>query len=85
MSYARKNSTMVKAAIFGVMFVAALAVWQFYLFVTFKDQNGVIATQGGTLHLWWALGMALVACLVSFIVFSAGAQYDRDDDLHITS
>ena len=85
MSYARRNSTGVKGAILGVLVVAALAVWQFYLFVTFKDANGGIATQGGTVHLWWAIGMALIACLVSFLVFSAAAQYDRDDDLHITS
>lgn len=69
----------------GVLVLAALAIWQFYSFVTFKDENGVIATQGGTHHLWWAIGMALFACLASFLVFSAFAHHDRDDELHITS
>lgn len=85
MSYVRKNSTKVLGSILGVLVLAALAIWQFYRFVTFKDENGVIATQGGTHHLWWAIGMALFACLASFLIFSAFAQHDRDDELHITS
>jgi hypothetical protein len=81
----RKNSTKMIGAILGIMALAVLAVWQFYLFVTFKDQNGAIATQGGTSHLWWAIGMALLSCVASFVVFSAGAQHHREDDLHVIS
>jgi amino acid permease len=85
MSYVRKNSTKVLGSILGVMALAALAMWQFYLFVTFKDESGVLATQGGTHHLWWAIGIALFACLTSFLIFSAFVQHDTDDELHITS
>ncbi|MGB9179948.1 MAG: hypothetical protein WCB68_11945 [Pyrinomonadaceae bacterium] len=63
----------------GVAAIAAIAVWQFYMFVTFKD------LQGGTHHLWWAIGAALIACIAAFLVFSGFLQHDRDDEIHITS
>ena len=84
MSYVRKNSTKVLGSILGVVVLVALAVWQFYLFVTFRDESGVVAIQGGTHHLWWAIGMALFACVASFLIFSAFVQHDTDDELHIT-
>ncbi|MGH9930642.1 MAG: hypothetical protein ACREA9_15645 [Pyrinomonadaceae bacterium] len=79
MSYARKNLKNVMGSIIGVIVVAAIAIWQFYLFATF---TGV---QGGTGHLWWAIAMALLACGAAFLVFSAIVRHDTDDDLHITS
>jgi len=85
MSYAKKNSAKIAASIIGVVLILLLAMWQFYLFVTFKDQNGLLDVQGGTNHLWWAIAMALFACLASFFVFSVFVQHDTDDDLHITS
>lgn len=79
MSYARKNMKNVAGSIAGVVVVAAIAIWQFYLFVTFKN------IQGGTSHLWWALTMAVLACGAAFLVFSVFVRHDTDDDLHITS
>jgi Kef-type K+ transport system membrane component KefB len=78
MSYAKKDLKNVTGSIIGVVVAAALAVWQFYLFVTF-------AGQGGTSHLWWAIVMALVACGAAFMVFSVFVRHDTDDELHITS
>ncbi|MGA9995060.1 MAG: hypothetical protein WBP93_06590 [Pyrinomonadaceae bacterium] len=63
----------------GVAAIAAIAVWQFYMFVTFED------LQGGTHHLWWAIGAALIACIAAFLVFSGFLHHDRDDEIHITS
>ena len=77
MSYARKNLKNVTGSIVAVIVVAAIAIWQFYLFVTFK--------QGGTSHLWWAIAMAVLACTAAFLVFSVFVRHDTDDDLHITS
>jgi hypothetical protein len=85
MSYLRKSLTNVLAAVIGVMTIAATAIWQFYLFVTFKNSQGVVDVQGGTLHLWLAIGAAVVACLAGIFVFSVFLRYDRDDELHITS
>jgi hypothetical protein len=85
MSYIRKSLTNVLASVIGVMLIATIAIWQFYLFVTFKDAQGIMDVQGGTYHLWWAIGAALIACLSGFFVFSVFLRYDRDDELHITS
>ena len=79
MSYARKNIKNVAGSIVGVIVVAAIAIWQFYLFVTFKS------VQDGTGHLWWAITMAVLACVAAFLVFSIFVRNDTDDDLHITS
>ncbi|HEY2973932.1 MAG TPA: hypothetical protein VGJ48_15565 [Pyrinomonadaceae bacterium] len=79
MSYARKNIKNVAGSIVGVIVVAAIAVWQFYMFVTFES------AQGGTGHLWWAIAMSVLACVAAFLVFSIFVRHDTDDDLHITS
>jgi len=79
MSYASKNSKNVAGSIAAVIVVAALAVWQFYQFVTFSGGHS------GTSHLWWAIGLAVLACTASFLVFSVFLRHDTDDDLHITS
>jgi apolipoprotein N-acyltransferase len=79
MSYAKKNLKNVTGSIIGVIVVSAIAVWQFYLFVTFKG------LQGGMGHLWWAIAMAVLACGAGFLVLSVFVRHDTDDDLHITS
>ena len=79
MSYARKNMKNVAGSIVAVIAVAAIAIWQFYLFVTFKR------VEGGTGHLWWAIAMAVLACVAAFLVLSVFVRHDTDDDLHITS
>ncbi|MEK6279846.1 MAG: hypothetical protein AABN95_05785 [Acidobacteriota bacterium] len=85
MSYARKNMKNVLGSIVGVIVVAAIAIWQFYLFVTFEGAGGTQDGQGGTHHLWWAIAMAVLACGAGFLVFSVFVRHDTDDDLHITS
>jgi len=81
MSYAKKNMKNVTGSIIGVIVVSVIAIWQFYLFVTFKNVPGV---QGGMGHLWWAIAMAVLACGTAFLVFSVFVRHDTDDDLHIT-
>lgn len=77
MSYAKKNIKNVTGSIVGVIAVATLAIWQFYLFVT--------SVEGGSSHLWWAIAMAVLACSAAFLVLSVFVRHDTDDDLHITS
>ena len=79
MSYAKKNMKNVIGSILAVIIVAGIAIWQFYLFVSFEG------VQGGTGHLWWAIAMAVLACGAAFLVFSIFVRHDTDDDLHITS
>jgi hypothetical protein len=79
MSYAKKNLKNVIGSIIGVIVISAIAIWQFYVFVTFED------VLGGTRHLWWAIAMTIMAFASAFLVFSVFVRHDTDDDLHITS
>jgi hypothetical protein len=79
----RKSATSVLTAVIGVIALVMLAVWQFYLFV-FKGSGGVANAPGGTLHLWLAIGITLIAC-ISFFVFSVFLRHDWDDELSSTS
>ncbi|MDQ3688242.1 MAG: hypothetical protein M3430_21975 [Acidobacteriota bacterium] len=85
MSNIRKSLATVLAAVTGVIALAAIAIRQFYLFVIFRDSQGIVDVQGGTHHLWWAIGVGLIACLASFLVFSVFLRYDKDNEMHITS
>ena len=85
MSYGKKNSNKVFVSIAGIMGATAIGVWQFYRFVTFTNEQGGLDLQGGRAHLWWAIAMAVIACIASFFVFSVFMRHDRDDELHITS
>lgn len=84
MSFARKNFMNISGSIIAVIAVAAISLWQFYVFVTFIDANGVVDPQGGISHLWWALVLAVIACAGGFFVSSVFLRHDRDDELHIT-
>lgn len=81
----RKSLTSVLTAVTGVIVLVAIALWQFYLFVAFRDSSGTFDLQGGRLHLWLAIGIALIACIAGFFVFSVFLRHDRNDELHITS
>jgi hypothetical protein len=85
MNYIRKSLTNVLAAIFGVIAIATIAIWQFYLFATFTDSMGVVDMQGGILHLWLSIGIGLFACIAGFFLFSYFLRYDKENELHITS
>lgn len=84
MSYATKNLKNVMASIAGLVVVAAIGVWQFYAYVTFKDAKGLANTDGGGMHLLLAIVMAVFACFIGFLVFSVFLRHDTDDELHIT-
>jgi UDP-N-acetylmuramyl pentapeptide phosphotransferase/UDP-N-acetylglucosamine-1-phosphate transferase len=85
MSNIRKSGMNILAMVVGVIALAAMAIWQFYSFATFKDSQGIGDPQGGAHHFWWGLGAALVACIIGFFLFSVFLRYDRDNELHITS
>lgn len=82
--YQRKNMKSLMAVI-GVAALAALGVWQFYVFVSFKDSQGVVDVQGGAVHLWLAIGIALIACIAGIFLFSRFLRYDTRNEIHITS
>ena len=84
MSY-RNSRKSELSAIIVVMAITAIAVWQFYTFVTFKDRNGILDAQGGIQHFWWAVGLGLLACAIAFLFFSVLLRHDWNDETHITS
>lgn len=77
-----KNSGNILLWITGIL-MAVIATWQFYLFATFKDSQGFLQTQGGTLHLWLAIGAAVITCMCAFV--SIFRRINKTEELHITS
>lgn len=65
--------------------LAAFGAWQFYLFTIFKNTQGVVDLQGGTVHLWLAIGSALIVCIAGVFLFSKFLRYDTRNEIHITS
>ena len=85
MNHAAKNAKGLRLAITAVPIFVGLAVWQFYLFVTFKGIDGALDNQGGYKHLVIAVFVALLACVTGFFILSVFMRRDREDELHITS
>ena len=85
MSIIKKSKAGGLVAAAAVTALAAVAAWQFYLFASFRDARGAFDAQGGTYHLWLALGATLVACVLGFFAFSVLVGHDEKDELHITT
>jgi len=81
----KNRFTKVLVAVISLAALAAVAAWQFYLFTVFKDAKGVAAGEGGTVHLWLAIGVALIVCVGGFFLFSKLLRYDQRNEMHITS
>ena len=64
---------------------ALVALWQFYLFVQFRNAAGRLDPQGGPLHLWLAILAALIACAAGAYMAFSFVNHDKDDVIHITS
>ena len=79
-----KGLTNVSAAVIGLMSMVFIAVWPFYHFVTSRGAHGLVDARGGTHHLWWAIGAAMLACLAGFFVSSFFVRYDKANDMRIT-
>ena len=83
--YQRKSPVKNLVAGIGLAALAGFGAWQFYLFVGFKDSQGAVDVQGGTVHLWLAIGIALIVCVAGFFLFSRFLRYDTREEMHITS
>ena len=77
-----KNMRNVLLWIVGLL-SAAIAVWQFYLFVVFRDAQGALDAQGGGRNLWYAIGAAVLTCVCVFLgIFR---RINHTEEFHITS
>jgi hypothetical protein len=82
MSYIGKSLMYVLLWSVGLL-SAAIAIWQFYLFVVFRDSQGALDAQGGGPNLWLAIGAAGVACACVFLgIFG---RINKTEEFHITS
>jgi hypothetical protein len=81
----KKSVTKRLMAVIGLAVLGAVAAWQFYLFAVFKNAEGVVDVQGGTVHLWLAIGTTLIVCIAGFVLFSQFLRYDQRNEIHITS
>jgi len=81
----QESITKTLMAVIGLAALSAFAALQFYLFTVFKDVNGVVDVQGGTVHLWLAIGSALGVGIAGFFLFSGFLRYDKRSEIHITS
>ena len=81
----KKSATKTLIAVLGLAALGAVAAWQFYLFAVFKNADGVVDIQGGTVHLWLAIGTAFIVCIAGFFLFSRFLRYDKRNEIHITS
>lgn len=82
MSFYGKRLSSTLLLIAGILW-AAVAAWQFYLFVAFRDARGALDVQGGGAHLWYAIGAAVLTCVcVCFAIFR---RINQTEELHITS
>ena len=82
MSYSGKSLASTFLLIVGVLW-AAIAVWQFYLFVVFRDAQGSLDVQGGGSHLWYAIGAAVLTCVC--VCLGIFRRINHHEELHITS
>ena len=62
---------------------AAVAAWQSYLFVTFRDSRGALDAQGGGANLWLAIAAAAVACVC--VCYGIFGRINQTEEFHITS
>jgi len=82
MGYHGKSWVSTFLLIVGMLW-AAIAAWQFYLFVIFRDVRGTLDLQGGGSHLWYAIGAAVLTCVC--VCLGIFRRINHTEELHITS
>jgi uncharacterized membrane protein YphA (DoxX/SURF4 family) len=82
MGYIGKSLTYVLLWAVGLL-AAGIALWQFYLFVVFRDSQGALDAQGGGLNLWLAIGAAAAACVC--VCLGIFLRVNQTEEFHITS
>src|ERR1043165_9744748 len=69
MNYIKKSQKQFIAAVVGMLVMAIIASRQLYLFVAFRNQQGLLDPQGGRYHLWLAAGAILMAAIAAGLLF----------------
>ncbi len=61
---------------------AIFAIYQYYLFATYKNPTGGFDMQGGRNYLWMAIGATVVALACGIIYFVR--HVNKEEEIHIT-
>lgn len=61
---------------------AIVAIWQFLVFVTYKDVRGMPDMMAGTNHLWLAIVASVVACACAIFFYTRHSK--PAEEIHIT-
>ncbi|HBB94429.1 MAG TPA: hypothetical protein DC054_03485 [Blastocatellia bacterium] len=77
----KKSQQKTMTEVIGLAILAAIAAWQFCLFVAFKGAD----VQGGIIHLWVAIAIGLITSVHGFFFISIFRRYDRENEMHIAS
>ena len=78
-----KNSGMLSTLALLVGIVAlAMALYEFWNFVSYKSPTGGYDMQGGTNHLWMAIAATIVAFVCGLFFFVR--RVNKEEEIHIT-
>ena len=69
MKYIKPSLTKFVVASVAMLVMAIAASRQLYLFVAFRNADGLLDTQGGKYHLWLAAGATLIAAIAACLMF----------------
>ncbi len=65
------------------LIMLAVGIRQFYLFATYRNPDtGQVDWQGGTNHLWLAIGAIAVTCICALAYFLR--HVNKEEEIHIT-
>lgn len=61
---------------------AVFAIYEYYLFATYKSPTGGFDMQGGRSYLWTAIGATVVALACGIVYFVR--HVNKEEEIHIT-
>jgi hypothetical protein len=73
------NMTKSVAAVVGLLVMTIVVSWQLFLFAVPGDPQGLLASQGGRYHLWFAIIAAVIACMPGALMFHFFGRHDRNE------
>jgi hypothetical protein len=83
MSDIKQSQTKFVAAMVGMFVMAIIASRQLYLFVVFRNADGLLDPQGGRYHLWLALGAILISAMAACLMFLFFLGHGKSERLEV--
>ena len=61
---------------------AVFAIYEYYLFATYKNATGTFDMQGGKSYLWMAIAATVIALICGIVYFVR--HVNKEEEIHIT-